>query len=92
MHSRHRTRGHDLRNQTAFIRYDQHRCQACWKCIEVCENNVFRKIDILFGLHKHVRLARPEQCKGCKKCVEACPADALIYIYHLRDQTGTTAV
>lgn len=81
MATHHRTRAHGQRAQTKFIQLDRHLCQACWKCMEVCPDDVFGKIDMLFGLHQHVRLDRPEQCKGCKKCVLACPAQAIIYIY-----------
>jgi ferredoxin len=81
MDSHSRTRHHKHPDQTKFIRLDKQLCQACWNCIEVCTNNVFGKIYVLFGLHKHARIDQPELCKGCKKCVQVCPGQALTYIY-----------
>ena len=81
MGSRNRIRNRVQHEQTKFIQFDKHLCQACWNCIEECSNDVIGKVNVLFGLHKHVRFDQPEKCKGCKKCVQACPAKALTYIY-----------
>lgn len=81
MDSRNRTSRHVRHEQTKFIRFDHHLCQACWNCIEVCPNDVIGKVNVLFGLHKHARIKQPEKCKGCKKCVQVCPARAITYTY-----------
>ena len=56
--------------QTEHIALDPHKCEACWKCVEVCPKQVLGKLRILW--HKHAKLFHPEACIGCKKCVKAC--------------------
>jgi NAD-dependent dihydropyrimidine dehydrogenase PreA subunit len=65
--------------QTPFIKIVSRRCQACWKCIEVCPNQVLGKVDFLG--HRHVRIDDAAACNGCKKCVRICPDQAIDYIY-----------
>jgi len=60
---------------TKYIQIDTHKCQACWKCLAACPNDVFRKINLPF--HKHIRLERPELCKGCRKCLAVCEQHAI---------------
>lgn len=68
----------DTRHSTGFISINTKLCQACWKCIDVCENNVIGKINMLF--HKHAVIRHSEECKGCDKCVHACPHEAITRI------------
>jgi 2-oxoglutarate ferredoxin oxidoreductase subunit delta len=63
------------RHETEYIRLNMKQCQACWKCVEACPENVLARIRIPF--HKHARIANPHLCKGCLKCVEACPQQAI---------------
>ena len=60
---------------TKYIKLDTRKCEACWKCIEACPENVFSKINILW--HKHVRLDNPNNCIGCLKCFKGCTSNAL---------------
>jgi 2-oxoglutarate ferredoxin oxidoreductase subunit delta len=56
--------------QTKFIHATGRKCEACWKCVEACPENVFGKINFLF--HKHAVIRNPENCIGCLKCVSVC--------------------
>jgi 2-oxoglutarate ferredoxin oxidoreductase subunit delta len=56
--------------RTKFIELDTQKCQACWKCLAGCKNNVIGKVDII--IHKHALIKNPENCTGCLKCVKAC--------------------
>ena len=62
---------------TAHIKLDTHLCKACWKCYDACQKDVFGKINILFGLHKHIIIANPDNCIGCLKCVKVCERKAI---------------
>jgi MinD superfamily P-loop ATPase len=63
---------------TGHIQIDAHKCKACWKCIEVCRNNVIGKINLPF--HKHVHVNHPECCKGCQRCLKVCPENAICLV------------
>ncbi len=56
--------------QTKFIELNTQKCQACWKCLSNCKNNVIGKIDIL--VHKHALIKNPDDCTGCLRCVRIC--------------------
>jgi MinD superfamily P-loop ATPase len=72
-------KSHTLRrNWTEYIQVDSRKCKACWKCIEVCRNNVIGKINLPF--HKHVHIEHPELCKGCLKCLKVCPEKAIFTV------------
>jgi ferredoxin len=64
---------------TKYIKLDNSRCQACWKCVESCSNDVLGKA-ILFK-HRHAHVDYAEACKGCKKCIHSCPNNAISYTY-----------
>ncbi len=66
------------RQQTDYIQFDSGKCKACWKCIDLCPENVFGKIIIL--LHKHAKIVNGGSCKGCFKCVKECVHGAIIPI------------
>ena len=65
---------------TAFVQLDTYACSACWKCIEVCPNNVIDK-SFLFILntliHEHVLMYNASECIGCMKCMQACKFNAI---------------
>ncbi len=65
--------------QTKYILVRTRFCEACWRCLDACPNQVLGKLEI--GPHKHIRVDRQENCKGCKKCVLACPNNAIEYVY-----------
>ena len=60
---------------TEFIEINSRSCEACWKCISVCPNNVIGKIDLPW--HKHARIVNGRNCTGCLKCVNICESEAL---------------
>jgi 2-oxoglutarate ferredoxin oxidoreductase subunit delta len=65
--------------KTAYIELDTKKCQACWKCLEVCSEHVFGKVSVF--RHRHARIDDADACKGCKKCVLDCPSGAIRYTY-----------
>ena len=62
---------------TEFVALDTHACEACWKCVEACPNEVLSRVD-LGRLHRHARIAAPDACTGCFTCVRVCEAGALM--------------
>ena len=65
---------------TAYITAGSNKCQACWACIEACPKQVFGKVNVFFGLHKHIKIVNPDACIGCKKCVKACQYGAIVAV------------
>jgi len=65
---------HEKITGTKFVIFDANKCEACWKCLNVCINGTIDKINLFF--HKHARIAKPEKCKGCLKCVKICTTGA----------------
>lgn len=61
--------------RTAFVLLDTRKCEACWKCINVCGNGVIGRINLPW--HKHIRFANSNACSGCMRCVKACETGAL---------------
>ena len=61
--------------RTNFILLDSRKCIACWKCQEMCLNNVIGRINLPF--HKHARIINRNNCTGCLKCVKVCESNAL---------------
>ena len=64
--------------QTQYIMLNTRNCEACWKCIEACTNDVIDRINVLW--HKHARIRNHDRCTGCLKCVKVCEAGALTKI------------
>lgn len=56
--------------QTAFVCLDTRKCQACWKCIAACPEQVIGKVDLPW--HKHALVNQSNRCSGCLKCVKVC--------------------
>ena len=55
------------KTRTSFIQFDSRKCKACWKCQDICPENVIGKIDL--KMHKHALLIISDKCRGCMKCV-----------------------
>ncbi len=68
--------------ETKYIHLSPRQCQGCWKCVDVCPEDVIAKIDWTRRHHIHVR--NPAACTGCKKCVRTCEFDAISYVYETR--------
>ena len=64
--------------RTPYIWIDTHRCEACWKCIDACRNQVIGKVEFLW--HRHIVIQNGERCTGCKKCIKTCPHDVFFEI------------
>ncbi|MBW8327509.1 MAG: hypothetical protein K0M50_22280 [Prolixibacteraceae bacterium] len=56
--------------QTAFVSLNTQKCQACWKCIAACPEQVIGKVDLPW--HKHALINQSNRCSGCLKCVKVC--------------------
>ena len=57
------------------IRLDPQRCVGLYRCVEVCPEACFEKVE---GAAK-VELAHDERCIRCGACVVQCPKDALSF-------------
>lgn len=60
---------------TVFILLNKKKCVACWKCLDVCINNVLGRINLPW--HKHILLVNRSACIGCMKCVKICNTGAI---------------
>lgn len=60
---------------TAWVWLDTEKCEACWKCISSCPNQVIGRVNLPW--HKHARFVNREVCAGCMKCVQVCRAKAI---------------
>jgi uncharacterized Fe-S center protein len=60
---------------TQYIQLDTRICKACWKCLDICPNNVIGRINLPF--HKHARINNKINCKGCLRCLNVCESTAL---------------
>ncbi|MFB6343909.1 ferredoxin family protein [Saccharicrinis sp. FJH62] len=60
---------------TSFLGLDTRKCNACWKCINICSKNVIGRINLPW--HKHVKFVNRSECIGCMKCVNICTASAI---------------
>ena len=58
-----------------YVLLDTKKCIACWKCQEVCSNNVIGRINMPW--HKHVKFTNVSNCTGCLKCVKICTTNAI---------------
>jgi 2-oxoglutarate ferredoxin oxidoreductase subunit delta len=61
--------------KTRFVVLDTKKCEACWKCLDVCTNKVIGRINLPW--HKHARFINQSACTGCMKCVKGCNTGAL---------------
>ena len=77
-HMRPRRKGPGTTQQTAHVKLDPHKCQACWACVDSCPRQVLGKIDL--PIHKHAKIVNPNDCIGCRKCVKSCRHDAITAI------------
>ena len=63
------------RVRSSHIQLDTRKCKACWKCLEVCQNEVIGKVDLPW--HKHALIIHPDNCTGCLKCSKSCQYHAI---------------
>jgi len=68
-------RNNRRQTKTKYILLDTGKCEACWKCMEVCSNNVFGRVNLPW--HKHALIIDSDNCTGCSKCVKACEFNAI---------------
>lgn len=61
--------------RTKYVQLDTTKCEACWKCMEVCPNNVIERVNLPW--HKHALIIKSDNCTGCSKCIKACEFDAI---------------
>lgn len=61
--------------KTKYIQLDTRKCEACWKCMEVCPNNVIGRVNLPW--HKHALIIKSNNCTGCSKCIKACEFNAI---------------
>lgn len=59
---------------TAYVQLNTRKCKACWKCLEICSNNVIGRVNLPW--HKHARIVHSNNCTGCLKCVNVCESNA----------------
>ncbi|MCD8194277.1 MAG: 4Fe-4S binding protein [Tannerellaceae bacterium] len=55
---------------TPYLWINPRICQACWKCVDACPQQVIGKVGFLW--HKHIVIRNRDNCIGCKKCFNAC--------------------
>lgn len=60
---------------TNYIVLDTRKCEACWKCMEICTNNVIGRVNLPW--HKHALIIQRDNCTGCSKCIKACDFNAI---------------
>ena len=63
------------RSETKYIQLNTKKCEACWKCVESCKQNVFSRIDFLW--HRHAKIKNPDNCTGCLNCAKVCEFNAI---------------
>jgi len=56
--------------QTAYVKIDMRKCEACWKCLGSCPSQVIDKIDLPW--HKHALIIKQDACTGCMNCFNIC--------------------
>jgi NAD-dependent dihydropyrimidine dehydrogenase PreA subunit len=61
--------------KTAFVALDTKKCEACWKCMEVCANGVIGRVNLPW--HKHSLFINGSECIGCMKCLRICKVGAI---------------
>ncbi len=78
-------REHPLRDDNPFYVRDYSQCILCWRCVQVCAEDVQYTFALTFGergFHTHISTAfdvpMPESsCVFCGQCVGVCPTGAL---------------
>ncbi len=68
-------RSNAKRVDTEYIQIDTNKCEACWKCLEVCPKNVIGRVN--FPWHKHALIKKSDKCTGCSKCIKTCEFNAI---------------
>jgi ferredoxin len=70
--------------KTNYILLDSRKCEACWKCMEVCPNNVIGRVNLPW--HKHALIIKRDNCIGCSKCIKACKFNAITKVITNNDK------
>lgn len=78
-------RDHALIDDNPFYLRDYSQCVLCWRCVQVCAEDVQYTFALTFGergFHTHIStafgVAMPESsCVFCGQCVGVCPTGAL---------------
>jgi len=66
--------------ETPFVQLNSYKCTACWKCINICPNNVIDKSFLFIAntlINEQVIISNASECTGCFKCLHACTNDAI---------------
>jgi ferredoxin len=71
--------------RTPFVQLDTKKCKACWKCIEICPNQIINKVDLPW--HKHAKIVKQDNCMGCLYCIDICQYGA----YSINEGTNQKA-
>jgi NAD-dependent dihydropyrimidine dehydrogenase PreA subunit len=56
------------------VKVDKEKCDACWKCMEVCPNESLEKAND--GTKDHIRV-KEDVCIDCFLCVDECKTGCL---------------
>lgn len=70
--------------RTNYILFDTRKCEACWKCMEACPNNVIGRVNLPW--HKHALIIKRDNCTGCSKCTKACEFNAITKVTENNDK------
>lgn len=63
------------RSSTAYVKINFRKCNSCWKCIEVCPQQVIGITSFLW--RKNAVIVNPQACIGCNKCIQVCDFNAI---------------
>lgn len=77
-------RNNSRQANTNYIVLDTRRCEACWKCMEICPNNVIGRVNLPW--HKHALIIKHDNCTGCSKCIKACEFNAITKVITKNDK------
>lgn len=79
------TRGnHREQAKTNYIMLDSRKCEACWKCMEACPNDVIGRVNLPW--HKHTLIIKRDNCTGCSKCFKTCEFNAITKVKSNKDK------
>lgn len=75
------------KTKTDYILLDTKKCEACWKCMEACPDNVIGRVNLPW--HKHALIIKRDKCTGCSKCIKACESNAITKVSTNNDKEKT---
>lgn len=59
-----------MEKTTNYPGFSPRKCNACWKCVDICPRHTIKKVKILW--HRHA-VPTYHGCIGCNLCVRTCP-------------------